>query len=102
MSLACRSQTIETAGEAAGVSNHCVFSGRVYVNDIERPLSTFKSLVGFVPQEDVMIRNLTVEENLRFCAFARLPRGWTDARKLQVVHECVADASPCWCGLSRH
>ena len=52
------------------------------INGIERPLKAFKSLVGFVPQEDTMIRNLTVEENLRFCAFSRLPSSWSDDKKV--------------------
>jgi hypothetical protein len=49
---------------------------------------TLAVLMVFFPQ-DVMIRNLTVEENLRFCAFSRLPRLWSEARKMQIVHECV-------------
>jgi hypothetical protein len=36
-----------------------------------------------------MIRNLTVEENIRFCAFSRLPREWSTHRKLQLVYEWV-------------
>jgi ABC-type multidrug transport system ATPase subunit len=59
-------------------------AGHVMINGIERPLKEFKSLVGFVPQEDIMIRNLTVEENLRFCAFSRLPSSWSDAKKVAV------------------
>ena len=36
-----------------------------------------------------MIRNLSVEENLRFCAFTRLPAYWTEHKKLQLVHETL-------------
>ena len=55
------------------------------INGIERPLKAYKSLVGFVPQEDIMIRNLTVEENLRFCAFSRLPSSWSDEKKVLIA-----------------
>jgi ABC-type multidrug transport system ATPase subunit len=66
----------------------------VDINGEPVQLSAFKSLVGFVPQEDIMIRNLTVEENLRFCAFSRLPADWSEQRKLERVMEYVGLRHP--------
>jgi len=40
----------------------------------------YKKVIGFVPQDDTMIRELTVRENILYSARMRLPRhGWTDA-----------------------
>ncbi len=69
-------------------------AGHAMINGIERPLKAYKSLVGFVPQEDIMIRNLTVEENLRFCAFSRLPSSWSDAKKVPCVYVCACVHNP--------
>ena len=40
-------------------------------------LSHYRAVMGFVPQDDIMPRLLTVEENLVFSAQYRLPRGYT-------------------------
>ena len=71
------------------------------INGIERPLKAYKSLVGFVPQEDIMIRNLTVEENLRFCAFSRLPSSWSDDKKVPRVLVCLCISSSFVCCMTR-
>jgi ABC-type multidrug transport system ATPase subunit len=42
--------------------------GRVWINGERRNLQSIQHLVGFVPQEDVMYRDLTVRETLRFNA----------------------------------
>jgi ABC-type multidrug transport system ATPase subunit len=58
--------------------------GRVFLNEMEAPggLSEISHATGFVPQDDVMLRRLTVEENLRYAAFARLPATWSEEHKL--------------------
>lgn len=40
--------------------------GKIYINGEKKHLTTIAHVVGFVPQEDVMHRDLTVRENLRF------------------------------------
>jgi ABC-type nitrate/sulfonate/bicarbonate transport system ATPase subunit len=35
-----------------------------------------------VPQDDIMMRDLTVEENIMFAAMTRLPSSWSSDRKL--------------------
>ncbi|CAG8509884.1 480_t:CDS:10 [Funneliformis mosseae] len=39
-------------------------SGTVKVNGVEEPLEKYRKLIGYVPQEDVMLRELTVREIL--------------------------------------
>ena len=56
-------------------------SGVIKVNGEEcASLAKWSSRVAFVPQEDIMHRQLTVLENLEFSAMTRLPATWTLAR----------------------
>ncbi|KAI8814586.1 hypothetical protein BJ742DRAFT_703938 [Cladochytrium replicatum] len=48
-------------------------SGTVWVNGKKSNLFPFKKLVGFVPQEDILLRELTVYNNLLHSARMRLP-----------------------------
>jgi ABC-type multidrug transport system ATPase subunit len=63
--------------------------GTLHVNGKEASLSQFRPLVGFVPQEDIMLRELTVEENIRHSAFMRLPADWTPKQKLERVYQVM-------------
>jgi ABC-type multidrug transport system ATPase subunit len=55
-------------------------AGTVKINGAPADLSSLGRLTGFVPQEDVMLRELTVRENIAHSARIRLPRvGWTSA-----------------------
>ncbi|KAI1320190.1 hypothetical protein EDD11_001795 [Mortierella claussenii] len=45
--------------------------GRIVINGKEQPLSLWKKLIGFVPQEDVMLTELTVREILMHSARMR-------------------------------
>ena len=56
-------------------------TGTIKINGVVRPLNDFKKVVGFVPQEDIMMRDLTVKENIWFSAQTRLPMNWTTKRK---------------------
>lgn len=49
----------------------------------------WKKLVGFVPQEDVMIRQLTVRDNIAFSADYRLPVEMSAAEKNQIVNDTL-------------
>ena len=57
-------------------------SGKIFVNDEECELSSFRKHIGFVPQEDIMLTDLTVEDILKLSAFIRLPKSWTKTEKL--------------------
>ncbi|KAJ3065620.1 hypothetical protein HDU98_011047, partial [Podochytrium sp. JEL0797] len=53
-------------------------SGTLKINDTVSEMHTFKKIIGYVPQEDVMIEELTVRENIRYSARTRLPNSWTN------------------------
>ncbi|KAL7749944.1 hypothetical protein RI367_004820 [Sorochytrium milnesiophthora] len=54
--------------------------GSVSVNGMEGELGMYKKLIGFVPQEDIMIRELTVLDTLMHSARTRLPSSWSTAQ----------------------
>jgi ABC-type multidrug transport system ATPase subunit len=61
--------------------------GSLQVNGEEaKGLSKLKKLVGYVPQEDVMHRELSVWQNLRYSADIRLPRDWDHDRRQRHVN----------------
>jgi len=65
-------------------------SGKVVVNGTEMAsLSKFKKLCGFVPQEDVMLRELTVYDNILFSARYRLPASLTYTEVEEKVRKCI-------------
>jgi ABC-type multidrug transport system fused ATPase/permease subunit len=68
----------------AGKASYGKLSGSVTINGKPGMLTDakYRHLVGFVPQEDVMMRDLTVEENITFSAMTRLPSTWSAARKV--------------------
>ncbi|KAJ3276162.1 hypothetical protein HDV01_005610 [Terramyces sp. JEL0728] len=53
-------------------------AGQLYINDTEGSLGMFKNIIGFVPQEDTMLREMTVRENIYHSARIRAPTSWTD------------------------
>ena len=66
--------------------------GRVLVNGCEVDgLSQIAKLVGFVPQEDVMLRELTVRDNISFSAKYRLPAMWSAPAVEAKINECIAE-----------
>ncbi|KAJ3361847.1 hypothetical protein HDU91_003704, partial [Kappamyces sp. JEL0680] len=54
-------------------------SGKLWISGSEGELQKYKKIVGFVPQEDTMHRELTVRENILHSARIRSPSGWTAA-----------------------
>lgn len=55
----------------AGKSSGCEINGSILVNGNADPLHSYKKIIGFVPQDDIVHGNLTVEENLWFSARCR-------------------------------
>ena len=61
--------------------------GSLQVNGVEsKGLSKLKKLIGYVPQEDVMHRELTVWQNLKYSADIRCPREWTNDQRQRHVN----------------
>mmetsp|Transcript_20661 Transcript_20661/g.57380 ORF Transcript_20661/g.57380 Transcript_20661/m.57380 type:complete len:556 (-) Transcript_20661:327-1994(-) len=63
--------------------------GTLEVNGENASLKDFRSSVGFVPQEDIMLRELTVEENIRHSAFMRLPNRMSREDKLERIYQTM-------------
>ena len=55
----------------AGKATGCETSGFVLINGKIEPIRGYKKIIGFVPQDDIVHGNLTVEENLWFNARCR-------------------------------
>ena len=57
--------------------------GSLFINGKENEMSKFKKVIGYVPQEDIMLRELTVRENILYSARIRLPR-WS-SKEIEVT-----------------
>jgi hypothetical protein len=71
------------AGIAPATSGSVRFDGV----DVYENLSTFRSVLGYVPQDDIIHADLPLERTLRYAARLRLPSSTTAARALQVVEQ---------------
>ena len=54
-----------------GKATGCTRTGSILINGKDESIHSYKKIVGFVPQDDIVHGNLTVEENLRFNARCR-------------------------------
>ena len=59
--------------------------------DYYRHLAAFSTLLGYVPQEDIIHRDLTVERALYYTARLRLPEDFTRAQIKQRIEEVLED-----------
>ncbi|KAL0796590.1 hypothetical protein Bca101_067967 [Brassica carinata] len=73
------------AGKAVG----CNLSGLMLINGKQLSIHSYKKIIGFVPQDDIVHGNLTVEENIWFHAKCRLPAGQSKAEKVLVVERVI-------------
>lgn len=55
----------------AGKVSGCTMTGLVLINGKAESIHSYKKIIGFVPQDDIVHGNLTVEENLQFSARCR-------------------------------
>lgn len=55
----------------AGKVTGCNMSGLILINGKVESMQSYKKIIGFVPQDDIVHGNLTVEENLWFSASCR-------------------------------
>lgn len=74
------------SGRASSYGN---VTGSIRINGRIDSIGMYKKLVGFVPQEDIMHRELTVWENLRHSAITRLPESMGLADKERVVRDVM-------------
>ncbi|KAK7279629.1 hypothetical protein RJT34_24684 [Clitoria ternatea] len=73
------------AGKAFG----CLVTGSILINGRNESIHSYKKITGFVPQDDVVHGNLTVEENLWFSAQCRLAADLSKPEKVLVVERVI-------------
>ncbi|XP_075499198.1 ABC transporter G family member 24-like [Primulina tabacum] len=73
----------------AGKTVGCSITGLVLINGKMESIRSYKKIVGFVPQDDVVHGNLTVEENIWFSANCRLSADLPKAEKVLVVERVI-------------
>lgn len=59
--------------------------------DYYKSLAIFRTIIGYVPQEDIVHRDLTVERALYYAAKMRLPRDFTEQQIVQRVNEVLQE-----------
>ncbi|KAG6417886.1 hypothetical protein SASPL_120083 [Salvia splendens] len=72
-------------GKAAG----CTITGSILINGKNEPMQSYKRIIGYVPQDDIVHGNLTVEENLWFSARCRLAAVLENFEKVLVVERVI-------------
>ncbi|KAL1553208.1 ABC transporter G family member 24-like [Salvia divinorum] len=73
----------------AGKTVGCSVSGLVLINGQVESIRSYKKIVGFVPQDDVVHGNLTVEENIWFSANCRLSAVLPKVEKVLIVERVI-------------
>jgi len=73
------------AGKVTGYK----INGLVLVNGMKEKIRSYKKIIGFVPQDDIVHGNLTVEENLWFSAKCRLSTQMPQHDKVLIVERVI-------------
>ncbi|XP_076895798.1 ABC transporter G family member 24-like [Bidens hawaiensis] len=73
----------------AGKAHGCRITGSVLINGKPDSIHSYKKIIGFVPQDDIVHGNLTVEENLWFSAKCRLPASMLKQDRVLVVERVI-------------
>lgn len=73
------------AGKAVG----CTVNGMILVNGKTVSIHSYRRIIGFVPQDDIVHGNLTVEENLWFSARCRLSADLPKPDKVLIVERVI-------------
>ncbi|MDI1493480.1 MAG: hypothetical protein OHK93_005270 [Ramalina farinacea] len=71
-----------------GRSSHT--GGSVRVNGVAGKIKQYKKIIGYVPQDDIVLPELTVRENILHSARVRLPSNWSD-KDIQKHADAVVD-----------
>ncbi|KAL0482318.1 hypothetical protein AKO1_012987 [Acrasis kona] len=72
-----------------GRANYGTTTGTVFINNKIDSLSKYDRMVGFVPQEDIMLREMNVRQILEFSARTRLGFGTKGSEVEQVVNKVI-------------
>ena len=74
------------------MGKHSHTGGVTKINGNARVFSRYKKVIGYVPQDDVVLPELTVRENILHSARIRLPSDWSDGdaqRHVELVLKCL-------------
>ena len=73
----------------AGKASYGITTGRITINGGEEDVMEYSELCGFVPQDDTMMRDMTVHENLAFYARMRLPSTTSNAKCDEITRDVI-------------
>ncbi|MCO5587725.1 hypothetical protein L7F22_041677 [Adiantum nelumboides] len=73
----------------AGKAYSSTTTGEILINGRPDPIKCYKKIIGFVPQDDIVHGDLTVEENLWFSARYRLSVSMSKADQVLVVERII-------------
>ncbi|XP_058208738.1 ABC transporter G family member 28-like isoform X3 [Rhododendron vialii] len=69
----------------------CKMTGSILINGKNESIRSYRKIIGFVPQDDIVHGNLTVEENLWFSARCRLSANLPKADKVLIVERVIEE-----------
>ncbi|KAL8697189.1 MAG: hypothetical protein Q9201_007259 [Fulgogasparrea decipioides] len=67
-------------------------SGTTKINGVPGDIKKYKKIIGYVPQDDIVLPELTVRENILHSARIRLPSNWTASqiqRHVDILISCL-------------
>nr|XP_012570327.1 putative white-brown complex homolog protein 30 isoform X2 [Cicer arietinum] len=73
----------------AGKTRGCTMTGSILINGKPESIHCYQKIIGYVPQDDIVHGNLTVEENLRFSARCRLSADLPKHDKVLIVERVI-------------
>ncbi|KAH1227720.1 putative white-brown complex 30 [Glycine max] len=73
----------------AGKTRGCTMTGSILINGKPESIHCYQKIIGYVPQDDIVHGNLTVEENLRFSARCRLSADMPKPDKVLIVERVI-------------
>lgn len=73
----------------AGKTHGCKISGVILINGVNESIHSYRKIIGFVPQDDIVHGSMTVEENLWFSARCRLAADLRKPDKVLIVERVI-------------
>ena len=64
--------------------------GVTKINGVAGDIKKYKKIIGYVPQDDIVLPELTVRENILHSARIRLPSNWTDSQVQKHVDTLIS------------
>jgi len=72
-----------------GKATYGKMTGAIHINGVEANISEFKSVTGFVPQDDIVHQELTVREQIEFSARLRNSVGTSQESLMHIVDDVL-------------